>query len=595
MEQQFSQKDYLITATLGVILFGLYTAGACKTVYVGDSGELTAAAATLGIPHPSGYPLYVLLGKLWITVLRFGSVAFRMSLFSVLFASLSCCFLYIVSRMAGLDRQSSLLTTTLLAVSPSFWSQANIQRVYSLNALFVVLAILFTLKWLPNRTHRNMFFAFFICMLGACNHTSMGMIGVWLGLFVLLVEKQSLINFRPILTIIGAGFLGLLPYLYLPLRSRMNPRLDWGDPETFSSFLAVVTRKDYWHRSWWEHPVDFLTIGADYLLSLGQEFFWIGLILALLGVMFWRGQRWLLIFLAGIAFINIITMALHGSRADLFLWHRYYIPSYICVALLAGFGTRYILKWLPRWSRGAVFLLPAVMLFWQWHMFDRSNFRVADDFSRQIMSTLPPGSHLIASDDNILFSLIYLHLVEGVRPDINLVLEGVSGSGLPPLKFNPAEEPVFFTHHPNWTLPRAKIVPVGLVYRIWRTDLEPLSVSWPWTSLSGEDDPHVPKDYLTQNLIGHFHFMLGVTLEEKNWLAAEREFQLAQQKAPYDDVLFYNLGLIYHRNGYLQKTRAVFVRSFQINPRKIASKSDVRALDRIKEIDQEIKSRQLAR
>ena len=35
---------------------------------------------------------------------------------------------------------------------------------------------------------------------------------------------------------------------------------------------------------------------------------------------------------------NLGAMALHGSRTDLFIWHRYYIPSYFMAALLAGMG-----------------------------------------------------------------------------------------------------------------------------------------------------------------------------------------------------------------------------------------------------------------
>ena len=57
--------DRGIATGLAVAFLAVYAAGACRTIYVGDSGELVAAVATLGIPHPPGYPLYVLLGKLW--------------------------------------------------------------------------------------------------------------------------------------------------------------------------------------------------------------------------------------------------------------------------------------------------------------------------------------------------------------------------------------------------------------------------------------------------------------------------------------------------------------------------------------------------
>ena len=70
-------------------------------------------------------------------------------------------------------------------------------------------------------------------------------------------------------------------------------------------------------------------------------------------------------------------------------------------------------------------------------------------------------------------------------------------------------------------------------------------------ALPGAHDERVPKDYLTQNLIGQYHYMLGVTFERSDWLRARREFRAAVAAAPQNDVLFYNLGLIYTRAGLL--------------------------------------------
>ena len=94
-----------------------------------------------------------------------------------------------------------------------------------------------------------------------------------------------------------------------------------------------------------------------------------------------------------------------------------------------------------------------------WRANDRSRYAIAEDYSRTLLSTLPPGAHLIASDDNILFVLMYLNLVEGLRPDVDLILEGVGGANLPPLSFNPDDDPVFTTHHPNWRVPQLEAVP----------------------------------------------------------------------------------------------------------------------------------------
>src|SRR5262249_25492933 len=149
----------------------------------------------------------------------------------------------------------------------------------------------------------------------------------------------------------------------------------------------------------------------------------------------------------------------------------------------------------------------------------------------------------------ILFVLIYLTMVEGVRPDVNLIMQGVGAPERPPLRFNPDSDPIFFTHHPNWKRPDLDIVPVGLVFEARRAGQIRPEPKIPLWQLPGEDDPAVPKDDLTQNLIGELHYMLGFTLAAHDWHRAEHEFALAKAAAPGNDVLFYNLGLIYERNG----------------------------------------------
>jgi len=120
-------------------VFVVYALGACRTIYVGDSGELVTAVAVLGIPHPSGYPLYVLLGKLWTVLVPVGSIAFRMSLFSAFCAALACGVLYRLAREAAQSVPAALLSALLLAFSPTFWAEANVAgnlpAVYALRSL----------------------------------------------------------------------------------------------------------------------------------------------------------------------------------------------------------------------------------------------------------------------------------------------------------------------------------------------------------------------------------------------------------------------------------------------------------------------------
>ncbi len=383
----------------------------------------------------------------------------------------------------------------------------------------------------------------------------------------------------------GAAMLaGLVVYAYLPLRSQANPRLDWGDPETLERFLDVVLRRDFWDRAWIEGPGDLLPIAGDWARSLVVESAWVGPGLAALALAAARRHGWPVLLPVLVMLGNLASLALHGSRSDLFIWHRYYIPSYAMLALLAGLGCQVLIERLPRALRLLPLALPTLLLVTGWSSFDRSRYRVSEAFAEEVLRSLPPGAHLSASDDNVLFTLLYLHLVEGRRPDVDLVMAGVGEADLPPLRFDPEQDPLFFTHHPNWSLPALEAVPIGTVFRIARTGGAPPELVLPAGPLTGEGDPRVPKDYLTQNLIGHFHYMLGVTFETRDWPLARRELEAAARAAPSNDVLFYNLGLLYERNGLLDDAVGAFERAHAINPRHLPSGDRPRASDRLAEL-----------
>jgi tetratricopeptide (TPR) repeat protein len=568
--------------------FVIYAAGACPTIYVGDSGELVTAASVLGIPHPSGYPLYVLLGKLWTVLVPIGSIAYRMSLLSAACAAGAVGLLHGLSRRLGLHPAACVLAALLFAFSPSFWGEANVQRVYALNALFVAAATAAAFSWHRSRAERALLLAFLLCGSGAANHTFMAVYALALAALVLAVEPALARRPRQAALCLSAFVVGLLPYLYLPLRSRADPVLDWGNPDTPRRFLDVVLRRGFWGRAWVETPLDAVAVVLDYLRGLGAELLWVGAALALVGLYAGRRRRLPVLLPVLVMAANLGAVALHGSRTDIFVWHRYYIPSYMMASLLAGMGGHWLIERLPRALRLLPLLLPALALFAGWGRFDRSRYRIAEDFSRKLLGGLPPGASLAASDDNILFVLIYLHWVEGQRPDIDLILEGVGGADLPRRRFNPDSDPLFLTHHPNWSLRELDVVPVGLVFQTVRAGRPWPAPTLPETGPDGEHDPSIPKDFLTRNLIGHFHYMLGVTFEERDWRRAAGELRAATTAAPDNDVLFYNLGLIYWRNGLLIEALAAFRRADAINPRTIATAGRVRAGDRIAELLPEV-------
>ena len=254
------------------------------------------------------------------------------------------------------------------------------------------------------------------------------------------------------------------------------------------------------------------------------------------------------------------------------------------LALLAGLGCQVLIERLPRAARVLPLALPAFLLATGWRAFDRSRYRIAEAFAARGAALAAARRAPLASDDNVLFVLIYLHLVEGRRPDVDLVLQGVGEADLPPLRFDPDRDPLFFTHHPNWNLPALEIVPIGIVFRRARGQPAPgaRASGGParrrGRSARAEGLPHAEPDRALP-LHARRHLRADATGR-----ARARELAAAARAAPENDVLFYNLGLIYRRNGLLDEAIAAFERADAINPRHLPSGTRARASDRLAEL-----------
>jgi hypothetical protein len=95
--ESFGKIDYLCGLLVLFISFGVYLWTMAPTVTFGDSGDFISSAYTLGLPHPTGYPTYILLAHL-ISYLPIGNIAFRINLLSSFFASLAVMMAYFITR-----------------------------------------------------------------------------------------------------------------------------------------------------------------------------------------------------------------------------------------------------------------------------------------------------------------------------------------------------------------------------------------------------------------------------------------------------------------------------------------------------------------
>ncbi|NJN93791.1 MAG: DUF2723 domain-containing protein [Anaerolineales bacterium] len=149
--------DRLVGAGIALAAFLLYLSTLAPTVLEADGGEFQFVPWLPGIAHPTGYPLYVLLGWLWTHLLPLGEVAWRMNLLSAVLAAIAVGLTYGVARQL-LDRTlpdspvparilAAAVSAASFAASHTFWSQAVMAEVYALHALFVAAILWLALRY----------------------------------------------------------------------------------------------------------------------------------------------------------------------------------------------------------------------------------------------------------------------------------------------------------------------------------------------------------------------------------------------------------------------------------------------------------------
>jgi hypothetical protein len=164
---RLTPHDYLLALIAGLCALVLYLRTLAPGLLFGDSAEFQMAAWLGSFVHPTGYPLYLLLGYIWTHLLPAGDPAWRMNLFSAVWGAVAVGIVYLLaSRMVALcwrpgerpllaARLAALFAAFGVAVTPTFWGQAVIAEVYTLNAAFVAAVFLGLTTWAAQAPDRQ--------------------------------------------------------------------------------------------------------------------------------------------------------------------------------------------------------------------------------------------------------------------------------------------------------------------------------------------------------------------------------------------------------------------------------------------------------
>ncbi len=197
-------------------LFSLiaYLLTVAPTVAFWDCGEYVGAAHSLGVPHPPGNPLYVLLGRVFsILFFFFEQVAYRVNLISVLSGAFSVLFIYlivvrVVRGWLGIPDTTwkratmyvgGLVGALYAGFGSTFWFSAVEAEVNVVSMLFVVAGTWLALKWAQSsdpKRDRLLVLVSYLVFLGIGVHMMSMLAIVPVGLFILISDRNKLRNWR---------------------------------------------------------------------------------------------------------------------------------------------------------------------------------------------------------------------------------------------------------------------------------------------------------------------------------------------------------------------------------------------------------------
>lgn len=451
-----STKEALVHILLLVaIILAVYVATAPRTVVLEDDGEFITAVHFLGVAHPPGYPLFVLLAKPF-TWLPIGSTALRVHVATSFFAALCCGFVWWAARTLLGSVWIAWLAGLALGFSDAFWSQALIADVYSLNAAIFFGLLCLGLAYLHAPTTSRLSLIGLVAGLGLANHWPLLLLAFPGVAIILWPARKSIVH--GVLSkphrVIGAFALGLLPYLWLVVRSQTAPELGfYGAINGWSEFWHYVSRAGYAHveSNPAAGPWDKLQFAGFLLRECLSQYTPIGAAVIVGGMAVqWRRWGWTVSLGLTTTFLGgtVALVLLVGFEYEYFtraVFRPYPLISYGVMSLWLGLGLAEIGRHLAprsrRLAQPAPLLVGIVVVSLTFRnglaVNDRHDYRHASDYAHTLLASLEPGAVVFGYGDVETFVLGYYHFVEGLRPDILFFNELGMGAALDGRLFDP--------------------------------------------------------------------------------------------------------------------------------------------------------------
>ncbi|MHB2015784.1 MAG: protein O-mannosyl-transferase family [Candidatus Xenobia bacterium] len=514
---QEKQQAWVAGGSVALVALVVYLLTLCPTVSpLGDAGELALAAWTLGVAHPPGYPLFVLLGHLF-TLIPLGTVAARVNFFAAVCGAGGAGFAAAALSVWGFELPVAVASALALAFDLNVWEIAVCSEVRTLYFLLAAVLLWLVALWWRDRPTRLLPWMGLAIGLGFSAHYNFIVVA---GATIIILLAQ---RWRPSPAFAGGLVAGLLPYAALPLMARRDPWLNWGNPATLQGWLGVIMRRDYGGVTHLAgdvtvRPFSLLNGIGHWAASLCFGFTPVLCLLGLIGLgLLWRNHRSLALLvtvelvLLGPAYV----IALHVPDVPM-AWSvfvRQFTACWLVFAIALAAGLQPLHRRIG-WGCVAIAVLPLCL---NWHLATEHTLRMGEQFGRDLLTSLPPNAVLFTDSDAALDATWYLQGVEGLRPDVLLIPRGACHQPWfqEQLQRRHAAEVAGY----NWSQLAAEDRPVSLALFLLQRRPVFLDQTWP-----GLDDRLIEQGVVYQ-----------VAADPRQMIAAKPDEVLAHFTAPSDD------------------------------------------------------------
>lgn len=547
-KERTSLKIKFLSLAVFIGAFSIFLYNAAPSVTTGDSGEFMTASATLSLPHAPSFPLYTVSSRVFCDLLPFGSKPYKRNVFSSFLAALTVMFVFLLGVLVSENIFLSLAVSATLMTSSSFFENALVTEVFSLNSFILGLMLFFIFKGLEvlNKSQEeNAFKQFCVASLllglGMTNHQTI-LVAAFLFVPILFLYFRQSLNPRSLTFLTSFFLIGLSLYFILPLRSSKEPPLNWGKPTTIERFYRTLTRKDYGSLKLTIDKSPDRTLEntvkqtGQFFKQMALEVSWPVLLLGLIGLGLGLREKkkgavlfTVLFLISGPGFFLLSNLPFDFQSVG--VMGRFMIMPLF--AVIAGF------LFFPRSKKIFVTLMVPFLVFMSvkqalatWG--DHRHFMMVWDYGQEMLKIMPEGSALFMDGgDDAFYSLAMLQNVLGKRKDLELhdrgglVFKNVYGDDFriltkeaKTLRRQAVERTyldrrrVYYSTMEPKILPDVPSIQQGFLFETSLKESNPISL-WPRIVIRSLY-PLTVQNYRTKALACFFPFMEGKELMSRN-------------------------------------------------------------------------------